>query len=765
MTKRPPQYILGLIYLALLISSCQPTRRLQEGEYLYTGAALKYDNSKSGLNTSTLESAIEQQPNQYFLGLPVRLGIYNAMAGKKNKVSRWIQRKIGEPPAIFDYQEAETSRLRLEKRLIDQGYLQASVQMDTLSKQKKVKALYQLSPGVRYTLRGIDWPVDTNDIGRFIQAMHSESSAWEDKPYKTAQLSEERTKLTDLGNENGFYGLSPRHFYYYLDTASGQHQVKAFLRLAEEPSGHPYQRHYIGKTKVYPVHYLEEPAWKDQDTIEQGSFSFIQNRRFVKPQALSNAILQEQGELYIQSRQQKSINRLMGLGAYKFVNLKMHIRESGDSLYLDRSFYLTPNLTQNFSTEFEVSSLSTATSSLNAGININYAHRNLFGGAERLNLKLSTNAATQIGAEVDFINSYNIGLEASLRLPGMVAPFDWLQGEQAWQSSTLASIRADFQRRTNNFTLFALSSSYSFQWQPTQLHRYTWKPIQLTRTRLLSSTEQFEERLANDSRLRASFEDNLILSTIFEYNYSEEQPGKRQDYLAMFASVEPAGNLSYGIAQLFDPDAEGAYRFLGLPFAQFFRVDAGIKHHWFSKRTDWLARLNLGIAQPYGNAQSIPYIRQFFVGGSNSIRAWQIRTLGPGTTPVEALNAETFQDQTGDLKLEANLEYRFPIISYLKGAAFVDAGNIWLVETAPDDAKVEEGVFRWNKFYRQIAIGGGLGLRLDVSYFVLRLDVAFPFRKPYNTPGNRWVFDEVALGSTNWRAENIVYNLAIGYPF
>lgn len=758
-------HISGLSVLLLLVSSCQPTRTLQEGQYLYTGAELEYTGSKPEISAAALESAIGQQPNQSFLGMPIRLGIYNATSGKDSKFNRWVQRKLGEPPAVFDFQEAETSQLRLEKQLLDQGYLQAQVQMDTIRKKQTVSALYRLSPGTRYELTGMDWPADTNDIGRFIQKAHSDSSAWQNQPYQTQRLSEERSSLANSGNENGFYGLSPRHFYYFLDTTAQQHQVKAFLRLAESPNGNPYQRHYIGQTKVYPVYYLEEPEWNYKDTVQEEGILYLQNRDFVKPQVLSRTILQDKGDLFVQSLQQKSTNRLMELGAYKFVNLKVEVREEGDSLFLDRAFYLTPNLTQNFSTELEVSSLSTASSSLNGGVNLNYAHRNLFGGAERLNLELSTNIATQIGGEVDFINSYNIGLEASLRLPGMVAPYNWLKGEQAWQSSTTAQLRGDFQRRNNNFSLFSLSGSYGFDWQPGRLHRYTWKPVQLTRTQLLSSTDQFEDRLAGNPRLRASFDDNLILSTIFEYNYSERRPGKREDYLTMFASVEPAGNISYGIANLIDPDHTGAYQLLGLPFAQFIRVDAGIQYHWYQRQTDWLARLNIGVAQPYGNARSIPYIRQFFVGGSNSIRAWQIRTLGPGATPVEALDAETFQDQTGDLKLEANVEYRFPIISYLKGAAFVDAGNIWLVKQGPADTGTESGVFHWDEFYRQIAIGGGLGLRLDISYFVLRLDVAFPFRKPYNDPGNRWVFDEVALGSPNWRAENIVYNLAIGYPF
>ena len=753
------------LLFALLASACQPTRTLQEGSYLYTGKALEFEGAEPEISNAKLENAISQRPNQRFLGMPVRLGIYNAFARKDSRFNRWVRNNIGEPPVIFDYRKAQTSQLRLEKQLIDAGYLQATARMDTLQAGQTVTAHYHLNAGERYELSEVSWPPDTSSIGRFIRAHQANSELLPDQPYQTQLLADERARLAEIGNEQGFYGLNPGHIYYFLDTTGNDHQARAYLRLADDPAGQPYQKHYIGQTTVYPVHYLEEPEWSYQDTLWNSGYRYIKTRDFVKPSVISRAILQQPGALYSRSLQQKSTNRLMALGAYKFVNLKFDVRSSGDSLYLDRSFYLTPNLTQDFSAELEVSTLSTASSSLNGGVNLNYSHRNLFGGAERLDLEGSANVATQIGQEVDFINSINLGLEASLRLPGMVSPFNLMGEEQSWQSSTQFQLRADFQRRTNFFSLFSASGSYGFNWKPSRLHRYEWKPVQLTRVNLINSTDAFDQRLADNPRLQQGFRDNLIFSTVFEYHYSEQQPGKQQNYLEMFAAVEPAGNFSYGIASLINPNQEKPYQFLGLPFAQFFRVEGGLQYHWYKPAAEWVARLNTGVAQPYGNAQSIPYIRQFFVGGSNSIRAWQIRALGPGAVPVEDLDAETFQDQTGDIKLEANVEYRFPIISYLKGALFADAGNIWLVERGAQDSRSDKGIFYWDEFYRQIAVGTGLGLRLDISYFVLRLDVAFPIRKPYNSSGNRWVFDEIALGDAGWRAENLVYNLALGYPF
>lgn len=758
--------VLFLLFLTVICCwSCQPTKVLQDGERLYGGAEIDFSGQAPVVSASRLQNEIRQQPNARFLGMPVRLGIYAKYADKEKGLGRWLRDNLGEPPVLFDYQKATTSGLAIEKYLIDQGYLQATVGLDTATTKHQATAKYQVRAGQRYTLAAVDLPPDTSMINRFVHRRQANTFLAPGTPYQTEALRNERQRLAQQGQEEGFFGLSADNFYYFLDTTLAQHGVQAFLRLADDPPGRPYQQHYIGRTTVYPVYSLSGNFNASSlDTIPQGSYRYIQPQPFVRHGVLRKAILQDQGDLFSRNRQQASVNRLLGLGAYKFVNLKYQLRESGDSLYLDRNFYMTPALTQDFSAEAGTSTLSTASSSLNLGVNLNYAHRNIFGGSERLSLRFSADAATQIGKEVDFINSINLSLKGELSFPNFVVPFRLFRAAQTWQARTNASLRGDFQRRTGFFSLNSIRAAYGFEWQPSRLQRYQWNPVQVTRVNLLNSTEAFQERLRNNPRLQANFSDYLIASTSFQFDYSEHQPERRQNYLAARVALEAAGNLAYAAYELSDANNAQPYELLGQPFAQFFRADASVQYHWFQRKTELASRLSVGAALPYGNSNAIPYVRQFFVGGSNSIRAWQIRTLGPGASPVEALDAEAFQDQTGDLKLEGNLEYRFPLFSYLKGAVFVDAGNIWL--TPQEDIEQDtEGVFRFDDFYRQIAVGTGAGLRVDVTYFVLRLDLAFPIRKPYNPQGNRWVFDEIALGKPGWRTENLVLNLALGYPF
>lgn len=762
MKSRTIFLLIGL--LALLASSCQPTKRLQEGELLYTGADLSFEGEAPVLSKSELLADIQQQPNNRVLGLPVRLGIYNTFGKKGKGIGKWIRDKLGEPPVVYDKAKSDFARLRIETWLKREGYLQAEVGMDSSTADRKVKVHYAAKPGSRYQLVAVDWPADSSAIGQWLQGEKEGSPLSPGQPYCSDLLKGERERLAEAGRQQGFYGLSADYFYYFLDTLSGQHEACAYLRLVDDPPGQPYQRHYIGQTTVHPVYFLGAAPTEGQDTVLLEGVRYIQPQPYVQLKRLNQALLQDKGEQFSQVSQQKSVNRLMALGTYKFVNLDYELREQGDSLFLDRQFFLTPNLPQDFAADLEASTLSTASSSVNAGVSVKYTHRNLFGGAEQFSTRLSADAATQLGQSVDFINNVNLQFEGKLRLPGLVAPFGWLRAEQSWQSNSEAKLRADFQRRINFFSIFSISGSWGYEWQPSRLHRYRWQPFQLTRVNLLNSTERFEERLAANPRLREGFQDYLIASTVFEYRYSEEQPGRRKNYLVMSGLLEPAGNLSYLLSTLLRSEPEGSYSLLGQPFAQFLRIEGSIARHWFVRKSEWAARLQIGAALPYLNSGAVPYIRQFFVGGSNSIRAWQIRALGPGAVPVSEVEAQTFQDQTGDIKLELNMEYRFPIISYLKGAAFVDAGNIWL---ASSEAAVEEqeGLFRWGEFYRQIAVGSGLGLRLDVTFFVLRLDVAFPLRKPYLPQGERWVFEDISFGQKGWRQRNLVYNLALGYPF
>jgi outer membrane protein insertion porin family len=752
------------IFALLTQLSCSATRALPDDALLFTGAKIEYQGAQPDVPERRLITEIRQVPNSRFLGWPIELNIFNLFRNKERGLGKWLRDKLGEAPVILDEGESKISSLAITKALQDEGYLQAVVDYDTIVSKRKAKVIYKVRAAERYQLTGVDWPADTTALGQFVQRERRSTALLPNQPYRTDLLRNERQRLMARGLEQGFFGLNKEVFYFFLDTLAGDHEVHAFVQLAEDQAEQPFQRHYIGNTTVYATYLLDTPVDAIvNDTLTDGHITCIQTASFMRPDRLSTAILQRDGDLFQQSLQQKSINRLLGLGPFKFVNLEYRLRQVQDSLLLDRIFFMTPGPTQDFSAELEASTLSTASSSLDFGLNLNYTHRNIFGGAEQFRVQFSGGAATQLGSEVDFINSINLSLEGRLSMPGLLVPFRLGQQERAWQSRTNVLVSGEFQRRTNFFTLASVNGQFGYEWQPGPLQRFQFFPAQFTLVNLLNSTEAFDTRLNENPRLRASFSNYLILSSSFQFEYSEEKPNKREDFLALRAAIEPAGNLAQGLFSLFGAGQPGRNELLNVPFAQFFRFESELRYHWYQRRTALATRFSFGVALPYGNSNAVPYVRQFFVGGSNSLRAWQIRALGPGANEVEASDAEVFQDQTGDIKLEANVEYRFPIFSYLKGAAFVDAGNIWL--TNQGDTQAPETIFRFDDFYNQIAVGSGLGLRLDVTFFVLRLDVAFPIRKPYNPRGSRWTFNDLEFGNPTWRQENLVYNLALGYPF
>jgi len=751
--------------ILLLGTSCQVSKHLEPDEVLYHDARIEFVGQSPDVGKATLESSIRQQPNAHFLGMPVRLSIYLRNEDKEKGFGRWKRENLGEPPVFYDENTTENSLLGLQKMLLDEGYLQATGSYDTtMADGFKATITYRLKAGSRYSLDSLDWPADTTALGQLVNNLKEDTEIRTGRPYQTQALSQERQRLAGRAGENGFYGINPNTFYYFLDSAGTGHKADIYLRIAETEDTARYQRHYIGKTTVFSNYYLEDQnLGLSRDTIIVEGKRFIQPQSFVRPSVISSMILQEEGSMYRQSLQQKTINRLLGLGTYKFVNQKYQRRIANDSVWLDRIFYLTPALTQDFSAELEASSLTSSTNSLGAGLNINYTHRNLFGGAERFDARFSSGVETQLGSELAFVNTLNFSLEAKLSLPNFRSPFEFMRRNQAWQARTNALINGSFQRRTNAFTIASVRSQFGYQWQPNQLQQHLWYPLQVNWVNLLDATESFEQAIDENPRLRESFSDYLIESTSYQYTYSEQQPGQRENYFSLRTKAEAAGNIAYLAYALADPDGEQPYELLGLPFAQFFRLEADAKYRYFFRKTDWVGRINFGAAIPYGNSNTVPFIRQFFVGGSNSIRAWQIRTLGPGASDAGLEQTNIYNDQTGDIKLELNTEYRFPIISYLKSAFFIDAGNIWLYPSG--DNEIEEGVFKWDRFLSQIAVGAGTGLRLDLTFFVLRLDAAIPLRKPYLPAGERWTFDEPGFGSGPWLQENIVYNLAIGYPF
>ncbi len=753
------------------------TKDLKEGERLHYATNFKFTNPKKINNKGKVESDLSYiaKPNPATGVQKWQVGLYSSVnkKGKEKSLGRWLQRKIGKLPVIYDETTVERSRAVMEKYMQDNGYFGSTIAIDTLIKGKKVTVNYAVTSEGQYFIQNIFRPVDTlsaRHVGLpFIHLLNEnvgQTLLKTDKPYSLAQLTNERTRLANLANDNGFYEISKDNFFYFVDTTAGGLQTDIYLRLKQTSDSSMYQVYYLGESWVYPDYSLEKKGGKmiGQDTATYNFLHIVQEKKVLRPTVLNRLVWQDSTQLFSKKEQQNTINRLLNLGIYKFANIRFEKKIKQDTHYLDRYVYLTPGLMRDLGVEFQVNSRSG--NFLGTEVSGSYSHKNAFKGAELFNVNLSTGIETNIGANSStIINTLNANLSASLQLPGTYAPFvdrKRVRGEVL--PRTAFSISDDFQQRTGFFTVNSFNFSAGYNWRKTKWsHEYS--PIFINFINLLQVSEELDKLLGENRRLRSSFENVMVWGTNYKYSYSNQTTAKRGRYFYYRGGIESAGNLLNLIAG--SSSQNGAAEIMGIPFSQYIKIDHDFRQYFPLRKGLLAGRFNLGVAYPYGNATVMPYIKQYFIGGAGSVRAFRIRTLGPGSfeSKIED-DGSNFVDQTGDIKLEMNLEYRFDIFSYLKGALFVDAGNIWLIRGDADDSTAEpDGRFGFDTFHSEIAVGTGFGIRVDFDVAVIRLDWAFPVRKPVQQGGSHWLFSELDFLDRSWRRENLVWNIAIGYPF
>ncbi len=748
-----PRLSLLLIFFWIAIAGCNPTRRLALGEQLYRGASIAFEASPEQDERQIrdrLEELIQPTPNNRPLGIPFRLGIYQTFDRDNDGkgVGHWIKTRLGEPPVLYTPRPVRRTRLRMERALRDRGFLQAGVTADTTVRRRQVRVQYLVTPGPRYTVNRYLPVPDTLPLAEPLNRFSRLPPLRPGAPVLLGQLEAERRRLTRLLRQEGYYGVGEQDFIFYLDTLPGR-QADIYLRTIPRRDSSHYQLHRIGNTTVRSSPPGE--STQAQDTLQQSGLQFVGYENFLRPAVVRRLIRQEKGDVYRPSLEQRTLSHLNGLGVFQFVNLSYRRRSSEKGQWLDRQFFLLPDQPQTFSAEVEAT---TKAGLVGSNLNLAYTHRNLFRGAERLRLSLSGGLLTELGQGSQWLNAFEINGEARLEVPRFLSPLFGFSPASIQPPRTIFSVGGQYLFRVDNFTLNALRMRAGYRWQPSTLHRHELYPVTFSQQNLLRSSEAFEERLRLDPRLRAGVEDIFIMGASYRYLYSEPESRKRNSRYYALASAETSGNVAalFGSRQVL----------LGRPYSRYLRLEIDGRHYARFGEALLVSRLNLGAGWTFGESRAMPFSRQFFAGGANSVRAFRIRRLGPGRDTLAQDETTVFSDQTGDIKLEANLEYRFPLISYLRGALFVDAGNIWLMNM-PEDGN-RRGLFEWDDFWKELGVGAGLGLRLDIDFVVLRLDAAFALRKPSRLPDNAWIRDFRPFQS-EWRRDNLVWHLSLGYPF
>ncbi len=760
----------SFLALVFLFTSCSVSKHLKKGELVHAETNIELTSpeiiSKKRKVATQLYALDQPKPAKGITKW--QTGLYNKNSkkakrdstGKAKGIRGWVMRTIGKPPVFFDARKVNQTRLSFKKYFFDNGYFGTKITVDTTVIEKEVTVNYHVFPKEQYFIRNIHLPDDSLKLVKDILNPEEKSRLNINEPYSQTELTAERERLTKLANNLGYLNVSKDHFYFFIDTALGSHKVDIYLQIRQPKDSTIYQAYHLNKNVVFATYILSKNK-SGSDTTNINGFEIIQKNDIIKPKVLANIINGETGELYSIKKQNNALTRLLDLGVYKFVNLKID-QEITDSSYLfNRNYFLTPDLMQDVTTEFEANTRSTSYFGLAAAVT--YSHKNIFRGAERIDVRLSGGFGTQPNNIEDFINTLDGAFNVTLTLPRLIVPFRLKRNISAFVPKTLINFGNNYQERREYYAVNTFTLSYGYRWSKAKKRNHVFYPINISQFLVKHITEAMQELFDENPRLESSFQDVFIVGLFYNYVISTQTTNVNLPYFYMRTGFETSGNMAYLLINNLGNQQQRPYEILGVPFSQFVRLDGDFRYHVPLKNSAFVSRFIAGIGIPYGNSNVLPYIKQFFIGGPSSIRAFEFRTLGPGSFAPETPEDQTFIEQTGDMKLELNFEYRFPMTKFLKGATFIDMGNIWLLEGTENDTR--EGVFNINTFYKEIAVGTGFGIRLDLKVIVIRMDGAFPLRVPSRDLGDRWVISDINFFNYNWRKDNIRWNFAVGYPF
>lgn len=751
----------------LAMSACNVKKYIPEGEYLYTGAELE-----ESLETRVrdwkevreeLESLFRPKPNSKILGMYVGLWAhYKGSQENPGFINRFLNDKIGEEPVyLSDVNVPQTEKL-LDNRLENNGFFYNEVESEVDQGDWRASVKYFINVQRPYTVRSIIYDQDSIQLDQQIMELLEDTEIEIGDRFQLSGMRKERERLDEELKKRGYYNFNADFLIFEADTNQYDDRgVDLFLRPKQNAPQEGLIPYELKDIRVFPNYSIDQED-SDMDTTEIRDMLFIQDRPIsFKPHLLEQYILLNEGERYSSTTSRLTSNRLSGIGNFRYVNIRYEeqdsIGENGTG-YLDTRIFLSPQ--NKRSVRAELQGVSKSNNFAGPAFLLTYRNRNIFHGGEIFNLTGKVGYETQIASgEREGLSSLELGLKGEIIFPRVVFPIDIKEHFAYSVPKTRISLGTEHQDRRGLYRLNSISAAYGYFWNANRFAYHEINPISLNFVRLSNTSPEFEEILDNNPFLRFSFEQQFIAGVTYSFSYNQLMDAFRTHSIFFGANLDFSGFGLNGLNELFgssDPN-----RFLGLEYAQYNKADVDFRYYLRLNEDNTVAvRLFGGLGLPYGNSVSLPFVKQFFSGGPNSVRAFRIRSLGPGSYRPQDASVGGFFDQAGDIRLEGNIEYRFPIASFFKGAVFADAGNVWLMN---ENEALPGGKFSQD-WIKELGVGVGLGLRIDVDFFVLRFDFASPIRRPYAPEGERWA-REFRLDDSEWRRRNLVFNFAIGYPF
>lgn len=790
MIHRSTYFIAFTIVLGLILSSCSNTRFLSEGQTLYKGAKVKIvdshltKNQKSALEGELVEMVRPRQ-NRRFLGLKFRLWVWN-MAGEPKRekgLRNWLRTKIGEPPVLGEEVRLESNNLVLEDQMFNRGFFQATSVGEKIVKNKRSTAYFEIESGPQYRYRKIEYtPEDTGAIAHLIREQQKESLLREGDPFNLELITAERERIGKILTNNGYYFFNPDYLLALVDTVTDTlHQVDLrFVLKKEQMPKAAYQAFRINNIYVFPNYRVSNSErtreYRSSDSLITEHFTIIERRKTVREVVFRESIQFEKGEVYNEVEQNKTLSRLVGTGLFKFVKSDFTVYRdpstytgslfdityntllqrgiiASDNPMLDITYYLTQYPKKRINVDVGAYTLND--SRVGSRLNFSWRHRNLFKGAEQFLIRGLAGFEVQYGGQNRRPNTYTLGVEANYTEPRFLVPFFNIKPSSSYLPKSTVSAKYDFFLRTGLYQIHSATLSFGYTWKESAQKEHKFNPINITYVK----TDTFD--VNTDIQFQNILFRGLIIGPTYEFTYNSQIGARKKHEFFFNGLADLSGNL-IGLIQGADYNKE-VKQILNNPYAQYVKLQADFRYYLnFNKDNTLATRVYAGYGLPWGNSRVLPNVKQLFAGGISSVRGFNSRMIGPGTFNEKYFyGTNTYIEMLGDIKLEGNIELRSKLYDFIHGALFVDAGNVWLRNESLD---FPGGAFT-SSFLQELAVGAGLGIRLDFSVIMVRLDVGMPIRKPWLPEGERWTFDKIKLGDPTWRKENIVFGFAIGYPF
>jgi len=767
---------------------------------------VSFDCDNSEIDIEELETTLKQKPNRKALGIRFYLLIYNSVdpvkeaareekrkikeaeinkrrvaKGKspKEKIyfTRWLT-GIGEAPVIYDEYAKDKTVSTIKSYLYAQSYYDAEVTVTEKYKKKKILLTYNIKTGQPFIITHINYDISDPKVYELVMLDTTNSLVRTNKKFNTDDLQTERERLVRMLKSNGYYYFTINNIHYYADTTINRYETYLTLTIKRSFSEDDYveNQHFVSQIirNVY-IHsdYNSQSAlanpedyYYQLDTLEVEGLKIIYtNNLKIKPSVFLQSCFIKPGDRYNILNIEKTHSHLSNLKQFKIINIKLNASEdvfldSQKEKYLDAHIYLTPLIKQSYSLELEGNNTS---GNLGMAGVVSYYNKNLFKGAQIFSVKGSLSfqtikaSADETETKLKFFNTLEYGGELKLNIPKLMIPFyENYEFVKNHNPKTQISTSFNYQQRPD-YTRYIANASFGYFWKGAKNKYIThyFNPLELYSVKIFDFNPEFQEQIQH-LYIKYSYEDQLLSVISYDLMFNNQSITKSKSFSYLWFNIETSGNLPsfiYSIAGI-EP-VDGSYKFMGVEFAQFVKTDIDYRYYQvFDENRSLVYRGFFGIGIPYGNStKGLPFIKKYFIGGANDIRAWKVRSIGPGSYN----NPNISYDQIADMKVMFNLEYRFKLISFINGAVFIDAGNIWAVDKNDNRAGA---LFDLYRFYREIALGTGFGTRIDLSFFIIRFDFGIPLYDPSSPLGERWfgTFDTFEMS-------DFTFNFGIGYPF